>query len=490
MRPRTLLILLLLVVGLAAFAWFVDRELPGSEERNEKAKQVLRFDAEQVVAVRIERGEQRLRLQRDRPSVAADESPKGEEGGKDRPAAAPVWRLVEPLNALADDAKVRSLLSDLGSLESQRAIEQPDRSALGLASPRARVILERQKDAEVELAEVVLEIGAAVPSSDSMIVAQSGESTAHVVADRLFEALDRDAAQWRDHKLFRGERAAVETIRLTAAGGPEVTLVKRGDEMWLESPVIDRAEGDQVERLLKDLVALRAEKFLDRAGDSSASELGLDPPRATIEALAGDGSRILDLALGSEVGASGGGSGGRYARAGEEWVELADGLEQWWAKPVEEWRSMDWTSLESWQIDDATIDRPSGRLVLRREGVDWHRDGVAIPFTSVNDFFAALSETQALDLVAETALATPVMTLTLASSEGEEEILTLYPPTSRETGAAMPATVSGRDVVLLLPATTLEELESKIEAIQAAEPLPQAEIDEDDDLTIEAEEGA
>ena len=33
MRPRTLLILLVLVLGLGAFIWFYERELPSSEER-------------------------------------------------------------------------------------------------------------------------------------------------------------------------------------------------------------------------------------------------------------------------------------------------------------------------------------------------------------------------------------------------------------------------------------------------------------------------
>ncbi len=485
MRPRTLLILLLLVVGLGAFAWFVDRDLPGSEERAEKAKQVLHFDPEEVVALRLQRGDQAVRLEASRPATGDGE------------ATAPrTWRIVEPLAAPADNAKVRTFLSDLGSLESQRTVESPDRSALGLDSPRGRVVLERERGAEV-----VLEVGSAVPSSDLMIVARAAETTAHVVADRLWEALERDAATWRDYSLFHGERASVATIRITREDGSTVELAKRDGEMWLEKPVVDRAESELVDRLLKALVELKAEEFLDPPSAPSLAALGLEPPQATLEVLAGDGSAILTLALGSEVTGSevtGEEAGlpssslsrGRYARVGDQRVILKNSLQEWWTKPADEWRSTSWTSLESWQVDDATVESPSGRLVLHHEGVDWQRDGVAIPFTSVSEFFAALSEVRALEVKAQGQLAEPVMSIELASSEGATERLALYAPTSPTPDAPIAATVSGREVVLLLPAATLADLESKLAAVRAAEPLPQTEASEEDDLTIEEEEGS
>ncbi len=264
--------------------------------------------------------------------------------------------------------------------------------------------------------------------------------------------------------------------------------------MWLESPITDRAASDPVDRLLEALVGLQAERFLDAHDESSSSRLGLESPRATIEVLADDGTEILNLSLGSVSlgnGAEGSAGGARFARAGEEWVELGRSLEEWWSKPVEEWRSKRWTALEPWQVDDATIESPSGRLVLRREGVDWQREGVAIPFTSVSDLFAMLSETQAVALAPATvvaeALGTPLMTLALAASEGHEETLALYPAID-SSSSTLPATVSGREVVLLLPATTLTSLEAKVAAIRAAEPLPQDDFEEDE-VVINATEG-
>ncbi len=54
MRPRTLLILLALVLGLGVFIWFYERELPSSEERAEQAKKVLAFEKDEVRKVILE----------------------------------------------------------------------------------------------------------------------------------------------------------------------------------------------------------------------------------------------------------------------------------------------------------------------------------------------------------------------------------------------------------------------------------------------------
>ena len=54
MRPRTLLILLVVVLGLGSFIWFYERKLPSTEERSELRKKVLEIKKDDVKAVTIE----------------------------------------------------------------------------------------------------------------------------------------------------------------------------------------------------------------------------------------------------------------------------------------------------------------------------------------------------------------------------------------------------------------------------------------------------
>ena len=51
MKPRTLLVMLVLVLGLGAFVWFYERKLPSSEEREENAKKVLTVEKDDIRAV-------------------------------------------------------------------------------------------------------------------------------------------------------------------------------------------------------------------------------------------------------------------------------------------------------------------------------------------------------------------------------------------------------------------------------------------------------
>jgi hypothetical protein len=495
MKPRTLLILLLLVAGLAAFAWFVDRDQPGSDERKEQAGKVLRFDGEQVAALVIEHDGETVRLEGARPAAdaAASEEGSSHEGAPDEEAAEEGatngsqkprrWRLVAPLTANADGDLVRSLLSDLGALESQREVAgdeigADDRAQFGLDAPRARVTLERDGEPPLTLA-----VGAAVPSSDSMLVAVAGEEAVHVVSDRLLDALSRAPGDWRDRALFDGERAAIERVRLEKSGATPVVLARgsagQGADFWIESPFVDRAQRDQVDRLLSDLAGLRAERFVDQASDSeSGTGWGLEPPAGVVE-VAFDGAQPpWTLEIGA---ATGEGAGQRYARvAGPEGpgpagsgplVEIGAALAQRLELAPVDWRSKAWSTLEVWQVDAVRLQDGEGTLELHRDSTDWRRGDERIPFTPVSDLLAALTGVEAEQFGTGAPAGEPTLTVELTGSEGRHETLKLYPA----DGDFAPATVSDREVTLLLPADAVAAITEATAAVRAAEPLPEDE---------------
>ena len=74
MKPRTLLVLTLLVAGLGAFVFFYERDLPSTEERVELAKKVLRIDdGDAVASVLIEWDGSEVRLEREHTGTQARE---------------------------------------------------------------------------------------------------------------------------------------------------------------------------------------------------------------------------------------------------------------------------------------------------------------------------------------------------------------------------------------------------------------------------------
>ena len=64
MQPRRLLILVVVVLALGAYVWFVDRDLPSSEERAELAKKVLPVELPDVLGLVLEWDENRVVLER------------------------------------------------------------------------------------------------------------------------------------------------------------------------------------------------------------------------------------------------------------------------------------------------------------------------------------------------------------------------------------------------------------------------------------------
>lgn len=476
MKPRTLLVLLVLVAGLGAFIWFHERKLPGSEELAEQGKKVVRLEADEVEALTLEVGGQKVRLERE----AKPEAEKKGDKAKDEPPAFPPparWRLTEPLAAPADGAEVGRVLDSLLGLDKQRTLDEYDAAELGLAKPRAKVTFETAKGTKT------LAIGAELPQSDSMVVAVEGEKEAHVVPSFVYNDLGKQPGDWRDKSLFRGERNDIQSVRLTPASGVSTLLAKRGEEMWLESPVADRADREATDKLLTQISTLKATTFVDQP----PPDAGLAPPSGVIEVVLKGQSAPLSIELGAPTAE---GSLSHYARVGGQLVEIDADLAPFLGKAPDAWRSLAWSGFDSWAVDQATIEDPQGKVEVVRDSGEWKRDGVEIPYTPVGDLLSAIAdaraERMALPGASSVLGARAPLTITLKGRDDKSETLGLYPAIDGDS----PATVSGRQAVLLLPAKTVEDLHAKITAVRAAEPVPKADEEKEKaGVEVEKEEG-
>lgn len=192
MKPRTVLVLFLLVAGLGALLWFGERDLPSSDERAERSRRVLVFEPGEVERVTLRGpalqgtgGETVL----ERRAAEGDEAAEGEEAGEGE------WWIARPFEGPADAAAVEGLLERLAGLEKQRTVEGVERSAVGLDEPRGTVTLELEEGGDGET--LALEIGAAVPGSSSVLVARPGEAAAHAVAGDFLDDVFRAPDAWR-----------------------------------------------------------------------------------------------------------------------------------------------------------------------------------------------------------------------------------------------------------------------------------------------------
>lgn len=470
MRPRTLLLLLALVAGLGAFIWFYERELPSSEERAKLEKRVLQMEKEDVTALTLQSDSGTVRMER--VELPAKEEKKEEES-EDEIDTTPdsEWRLLQPLQARADTFAVDGLLNALTTLEQSRTLDDVDPKEAGLDRPRATVRLKTDEG------ETVLKIGAADPLGGSTLASVEGRKSAYVVSDSILTEIQRKPGDWRDRQMYRGNRDDVRRITLVS-GGQRVVLVSQGEGFRIESPIADRADREKVDELFAELSGLMAERFVDQPGP--LTEMGLQPPQAVVEIAAAQGPPVRIEVGGpsqppsEETTPETPAAPTVYARMGGQVFEVRTRLAEAAARPAAEWRSQALSSLDAFQVESFEVQDAQGKLSLQRAEPDWKRGAETISYLPVSDFLFALLQARAERLLSPNEAVSlgigpgkPSLTVTLKTKEAGQETLTLYPPVA----AGVPARVSGRDMVLLLPAGTLGEIQGKLAGVRKAKPV-------------------
>lgn len=472
MRPRTLLVLLVVVLGLGAFIWFYERDLPSSDERAEQARKVLPVEKDEVQGVTIEASSGRVVLERVEAPKKEEKEKKEETGVEEAPGPPESeWRIVQPMAARADTFAVDGLLDALTTLEKSRTLDEADRKALGLDNPRATVRLKTSEG------EKVLRIGAAVPTGSSVIASLEGEDKAFVVSDSILSQFEREPGAWRDRQLFRASRDTLSRITLTGPAG-QVALVQKDDQFRVERPISDRADRERVDDLYADLSGLTAEQFLDDPA-RPAADLGLQPPQTVVEVAFQEGPPMR-IELGSPVSAEPdpaaepGSPTLRYARIGSQVFETRTRLADAASRPPREWRARGLSAFEVHQIEAVAVKDGKTGLRLTRAGTDWKRGEETISYVPVSDFLFALTGAQSDQILSPqearalgAGFAQPVLTVDLDAKEAGKETVTLYPALA----AGVPARVSGREPVLLLPRDKLQEIQSRLADVRNAKAL-------------------
>jgi hypothetical protein len=466
MKPRTLLVLLVLVLGLGAFIWFYERKLPSSEERVKIGKKVFNeLQEDEVTAVAIDSAKGTVRLERAGPAKPVKAKKGGAPGGM-TPEPAVEWRIARPFASHADSFAVDRLLQAVAGLEKTRTLDAVDPKAVGLDRPRATVRL------TTGAGERVLRLGAEVPPGGALIAGVEGRKGAYVVSDSILAEVEKPPGEWRDRLVFRGDREAIQRIALTGAAGGPVVLVRRPDGFWLEHPFADRADRGLVDGLLSDLTGLTAERFLD------GSQLPSKPVESVEVAFSG-GAAPVRIDLGGPVtggAAPEGQPSGElsYARAGDTVFEVRTRLAEAARRPPAGWRSLQLSALQIHQIDSVTVRDGGGAMELTRAGTDWKRDATVISYLPVSDLLFAVVGARADRLLGaaeapRAGLLAPASALTfeLRARDAGRETLTLYPP--GQGGA--PARASGRETVLMLPADTFQKIQAKMKEVREARPV-------------------
>jgi hypothetical protein len=270
-RTRTLMkaaLSLLLVTGLSLTVYFGVYKPKQNEARLDfEAREVLRFDKEKVVSIQLESGDKRTVVQR----TGRDD--------KDLPR----WKLVEPVEDLGDNVNINSLLGVVDRLESEQVIAGRDREPLqvyGLDPPRGKIILTLE-----DQQSHALHVGKKSAFDNRLYVQRPGEEDVLLVKGFVENSLLKKPFDLRSKKLIDFEKSLVRRLALTAEGA-KIDLKKDGDAWNIVTPLQDRADTGEVDKILNTVLNLRATAF--PVGEKLGLEIyGLQPPAVAVEVFVG-----------------------------------------------------------------------------------------------------------------------------------------------------------------------------------------------------------
>ncbi|MDH3284988.1 MAG: DUF4340 domain-containing protein [Acidobacteriota bacterium] len=351
MKPRTSLALVLLALLALGVVLFWERGLPGTDERRERRGMLLPdVDAEGVERIAVVRDGETLALEK------ADED----------------WWLREPIEDRADRYRVEQLIRDLieaevtGRIAADRV--QGGDEATGLGDGAVRIELSGAE------ASADVEIGARRVPGGLRYARLAGDDRLALVRERLTETLSVTVQGLRDKTLVSASTVDMRRLVVERSGERFLELVRGGTpehgESWrLVHPIEDAADRGRVTTLLSELVALRADAFVDV---SPAEDAGLDPAdwRFVVELAEDDGEqtdgRVVEIALGREAVD---GSGLRFASISNRealFEVMADALLALLSRPLESFRSMMALDLTTWDVAEVEITRAGDTLTVAR----------------------------------------------------------------------------------------------------------------------------
>jgi Domain of unknown function (DUF4340) len=168
------------------------------------------------------------------------------------------WRIVEPIPALAVEAKVDGLIADLGSLrvlDETRFVANDVRDAelerYGLRKPAMTIEIEAGRRNE-RRSQQILQVGKPVEGKEGQVYAKRGDQDDVVaVESRFLKDLKPDPLAYRSPKVADIDLARVVRIGVLEGDGSEFEVVRTGNDWIIVRPSPSRGDRQAIQNFLK-----------------------------------------------------------------------------------------------------------------------------------------------------------------------------------------------------------------------------------------------
>ncbi|WP_456440349.1 DUF4340 domain-containing protein [Caldithrix abyssi] len=257
---RNTIILAVIAIALAAYVYFV--EIKGGEQKKKEkeiAEKLFNVKKDSIDHIIIEKNGTTFEF------VKKDD----------------VWQIVRPIQTLADESPINSVLYSLSNTKKIRTFkaEGKDLATYGLGAQCIKVVFSGKG-----VAEQWVKIGDRTPVGANVFVTKD-DSIVAIVASSIKNTMDKSLFDWRDKKAIHFKKDQIKEFTLKNRYG-KFHFVKEGNNWKLTEPVEARGDNGNINSILNKLEFGRI-KSVAAETPEHLSEYGLTAPAIRIELFSG-----------------------------------------------------------------------------------------------------------------------------------------------------------------------------------------------------------
>ena len=199
------------------------------------------------------------------------------------------WKLTVPIEDLADEEQIESLVGSLGQLTAVAYYDgdEVDRETFGLTAPSLVVDVELGDGKSAGFA-----LGAKTNDAPpGYYIERSGDGQVAKVPEWVEARFGKRVDDLRDKHMFSCDHESITRVSFERRDGASFVLEREGDSEWRMKPDPGRPlREDLVKRTITGLATLAGKEVAADIGDGGDLSLyGLDPPEVVIEVSGADG---------------------------------------------------------------------------------------------------------------------------------------------------------------------------------------------------------
>jgi hypothetical protein len=446
MKPRKLLILTGVVLGLVAFIILFERRMPTTDERQRKGDLHWELPADRVESVRLERQDSIVELK------------KSDSGS---------WRVVKPDGYPADAFAVMDLARELANLK-RAGGGAPDAHPedYGLKPPAVKATFTwTEESAPQKKRTRTVEFGIEIPGTDIAAARVAETERVIFVPASVLTTVKKSVNDFKSREIFGGSAADVASLDVERGRG-HLVLAKKSGSWWLQQPVADLADPGAAARLTEELVALRAVDFVGLADKENLATLGLSPPLFRVSLVESKGARAT-----VDFGSTRSDGNSVYARRENQVLTVPNTIAEELSKEAIAFREAHLVTLERSTV--ALLEGVFGdaKEAIARAERGWTSNGKPIVTTAAEDLLTAVLDVKSKSFLDE-AEAGPLRTQTPFAT-----VKIVLPPEPWEVRffLAKPdvkATVSRRPGAFAVSPDTVSKLQEAFKKAATSSPTP------------------